>query len=293
MDLSGLVKIENFLSKIEDTFLKDYTYIKNYKKTNRCDTSLYRCTLTKKLFIIKKYNIKFESIYYNELNILKKLKLKVQNVSTYHNFFTCVNYAFLIINYKEGITLKEYNKTNILSEKDIYIIFYKLQKIIENLHDMNIHHRDITLDNIIINKKNNNFDVSIVDFSISCIYNKSEFKYKTCGKKLYYCPELYFNKKYNFKTDTYNLGLILYYLFSNNHPYYDNQYKLKIKLFSKNIFNDPVWKVVSDDAKNLIMWMLHINYNHRIEVNQIKHFPWIKSNYYFINNKRKIKEIKN
>lgn len=56
-----------------------------------------------------------------------------------------------------------------MKESKIKEIFYQIVLGVKHLHDKNLYHRDIKLDNILINK---DFIPKICDFGISIVHNK-------------------------------------------------------------------------------------------------------------------------
>lgn len=59
--------------------------------------------------------------------------------------------------------------TELLSEKEICKIFYKMTQAVYHCHENNIMHRDVKLDNFLINKVGpSEIDVKLADFGLAC-----------------------------------------------------------------------------------------------------------------------------
>ena len=87
----------------------------------------------------------------------------------------------------------------------------------------------------------------------------------THGTSYYIAPEVLQNK-YNEKCDVWSIGVMLYILLSGKPPFdgaNDTEITEKVLIGSYN-FDDPIWKSISDDAKNLVKSMMTYDYNKRV-----------------------------
>lgn len=88
--------------------------------------------------------------------------------------------------------------------------FYKILKGIEYLHLNNVIHRDLKLDNILIDK---NMNPKICDFGISSEYDKTKKILDTGGTPAYLSPEVIKAEgDVCLKSDVWSLGILLYLL---------------------------------------------------------------------------------
>ena len=60
------------------------------------------------------------------------------------------------------------------------------------IHQKHIVHRDIKIDNILINQvdQNEEYDVRIADFGLACFTYKDQALYQKCGTPGYVAPEI-------------------------------------------------------------------------------------------------------
>merc|ERR1712243_288589 len=105
-------------------------------------------------------------------------------MGTYKAFFT-TNYLVVEVEYAKGKEL-----FNVLMERKLHIrelihIYRQIVSAISYMHSHSIYHRDLKLENIIVDEQNN---VKIIDFGFCDVVGK---EYKLFCGSLYYCaPEM-------------------------------------------------------------------------------------------------------
>lgn len=85
------------------------------------------------------------------------------------------------------------------------------------LHGLNICHRDLKLENILIDERNN---VKLIDFGFSVCSSPDQKLKIFCGTPSYMAPEIVQKKDYSgFATDIWSLGILLYVMLTGNYPF--------------------------------------------------------------------------
>lgn len=106
------------------------------------------------------------------------------------------NHLNIVMEYLPGVSLGSYLKAQPngkICEKNCKKIFKFLVKALHYMHSMNIAHRDIKLENIILDKETN---PKIIDFGFStCIEPNTKIKI-FCGTPSYMAPEVVQRKDY-------------------------------------------------------------------------------------------------
>lgn len=99
--------------------------------------------------------------FYNEAKILAKFH-GIAGVVSVINFFYANGTAYLVMEYVDGITLKEYIKEHgpIAGERVLQMI-HPVIKALSAIHKTGIIHRDISPDNILVNQKE---ELVLIDF---------------------------------------------------------------------------------------------------------------------------------
>ncbi len=115
-----------------------------------------------------------------------------------------------------------------LTEEEIKTIFMQICEGLNYCHQKNIVHRDIKLENILLDEKNN---VKIIDFGFSVIIEPDKKLNIFCGTPSYMAPEIAGKVLYKgAPTDIWSLGIILYILLCGTFPFRGSTHSI-IELF--------------------------------------------------------------
>lgn len=97
-----------------------------------------------------------------------------------------------------------------LDEKEACRIFQQIISGIEYLQRLNIVHRDMKPENLLLD---HNMNIKIVDFGLSNTYQRNEKLKTACGSPCYAAPEMISGKQYNgVDVDIWSCGVVLYAL---------------------------------------------------------------------------------
>ena len=119
-----------------------------------------------------------------------------------------------------GISLLTYLKSmpnRRLDEKNSREIFLQVITGIKFCHLKNIYHRDVKLENLIIDKNN---QVKIIDFGFSANSPKDKYLNFFCGTPSYMPPEIVQKKEYlGSNADIWSCGILLYTMICGAFPF--------------------------------------------------------------------------
>ena len=226
-----------------------------YLIKRKIDNSLYALKQVKLSKMEKKEKI--SSL--NEIRLLASISHP--NIIAYKESFYDEKTATLnlILEYADGGDLQSKikerkNMKNYFKENTIWTFFIQMLIGLKNLHDHNIMHRDLKSANIFIMK---NGIIKLGDLNVAKIL-KNELLYSQTGTPYYASPEVWNNQPYNFKSDIWSLGCILYELCSLNLPFKGNNF---CEVY-KNIINgfyQPIPNVYSQHLKFIVNWLLQVN----------------------------------
>lgn len=208
---------------------------------------------------------------YKEVNLMKKLNHN-SIVKLLETLETDKYILIIMENIAGGDLLNFIKKRTKLNEKTARIIFKQLVKSIKYLHSNNIIHRDIKLDNILIDLNNN---IKLCDFGISKKINKGDILTDQCGTPAYIAPEIISSEKgyEGPPVDLWSSGVVLYAMLSGTVPFRANNHNDLHKLIIKGYFSEI--KDISREAKDLLHSLLEVNPKKRITVDQVLEHPWL------------------
>ena len=217
----------------------------------------------------------------DEIDILKSLD-HPDIVRIIESYNTKDSYV-LVTEYCEGGELYDQVR-NQLSETQIAVIFKQLLSGLAYLHSHNIVHRDLKLENILIQEIEKSkttaedlFTIKIIDFGTARIFDNKTKPQSIVGSSYYIAPEV-LNQKYGKECDLWSVGVILY-MFVVGHAPFDGCDDEEITgNIQKGIYkkDDKRWKKASKDVKDLIQKLLIYSPKKRLTALQALKHPWFK-----------------
>lgn len=213
-----------------------------------------------------------KKVVLDELNILK---VKHPSIIELKDFFVTKDYLVLCMEYCAGgdlftLTIKE----NPLPEARAGYIFKQILEGILHLHKLNIIHRDIKLENILLTEKGKD-EIKITDFGMSRIISRVNLATTQCGTLEYTAPEVFKFQPYGRECDYWSLGILLFDLLSSELPYTTVEEIVGSEHTPINL-SSPKWERVSDAAKELVRNLLVYNPDARWTIEQALQSTWIR-----------------
>ena len=148
-------------------------------------------------------------------------ELKHPNIVDFKNFYFDRNNAYIIMDYADGgdldIKIKEQKK---IDEKfpEGFVVqwFLELCDAIKYIHEQKIIHRDLKPKNIFLT---HDYHVKLGDLGIARALDNDNQAKTAIGTQPYLSPEIIEGKPYDFSTDIWDLGIILYEMIELRHPF--------------------------------------------------------------------------
>jgi NUAK family SNF1-like kinase len=209
--------------------------------------------LTRRLVAIKAINMDFmkdessKKKMSNEISILKSLRHP--NVVKLLETFEIEKHHLIVMELCPGGDLLNYvRKRRKLNEKYAKFVFKQIMEGMAYLHQNGVVHRDIKLDNILLDGHGN---IKIADFGVSRKVIDNEILFEQCGTPAYIAPEIVRELGYKgYPVDMWSSGVCLYAMLYGNVPFKANQMGdlNKMILDSQIEYKDTV----SEEARDLM-----------------------------------------
>ena len=233
--------------------------------TRKTDNKVYAM----KRVNIGKLNKKEKESSLNEIRILASLSH--QNIIGYKEAFfdESTNTLNIVMEFAEEGDLEKKIKNNLkkrlnFEEETIWKWIIQLLQGIKYLHDNKIMHRDLKCANIFLMK---NGLVKLGDLNVSKFAKLGMASTQT-GTPYYCSPEIWKEKSYDYKSDIWSLGCIIYEICSLKPPFRGTS----IKELRNNVLNGhylPIPSIYSRELSILISKMLVIDPHKRASANEL------------------------
>ena len=236
------------------------------------------------LKVIKKTSIIYQDDdhkFLKEIEIL--IKLEHPNIIKIYEYYTDdINY-YLITDYISNGELYNYvYKAKSFNERQTQYIMKQVLCAVNYLHLNNIAHRDIKLENILVEQEITSNDeqllnVKLIDFGTSNYVKTENTNYFTVkvGSPFYMAPEV-LNKKYNNKCDIWSCGVIMFMLLRGHPPFKGENQEELFKSIQNDIINYNEMTELSELAKELMSKMLERNVDLRYSADECLKHKWMK-----------------
>ncbi|CAK70666.1 unnamed protein product (macronuclear) [Paramecium tetraurelia] len=182
------------------------------------------------------------------------------------------NSYYIVTDYLEGDTLYNYIKTEAIKVINTYNAIQIILTALNYLASINIIHRDIKLENVLLQKPNDITSLKVIDFGLA-IYKYPLQKLSVCGTPGYIAPEIlkHADKEEYFteKCDIFSAGVIFFKLLTKKTLF---RAQNTIEIMEKNKicqinFQEFEFKL-QKEAINLLKGMLDPNPNTRYSAQQ-------------------------
>jgi serine/threonine protein kinase len=155
----------------------------------------------------------------SEIEILRALKH--DQISQLHRVYEDNDCVHLVLNRIHGENLLRFLlKNGTVSEVVAIGIAQQLFEVVEYVHCQNIMHRDIKIENIVIDE---NHLIHLLDFGHSAFVDpRNPYVTGVHGTPGYFAPEILRGEAYTYSADLFSIGVTLYILVIGQKPFAGN-----------------------------------------------------------------------
>ncbi|XP_069824123.1 serine/threonine-protein kinase 33 [Dendropsophus ebraccatus] len=195
--------------------------------------------------------------------------------------------VYLVMELCEGGELREIlARRKRLSESETRHIIHSLACAIAYLHKKDIVHRDLKLENILVqsadaaDSEEMMLNIKVTDFGLAVQkggVGSENMLQSTCGTPIYMAPEVINAHDYSQQCDIWSIGVIMYMLLSGDPPFMGSSEEKLFEHIKRGdlIFSSAVWQSVSEAAKDVLQKLLRVDPADRITANELLDHPWI------------------
>ena len=211
-----------------------------------------------------------------EISLLKRLN-HPHIIKLYETIDT-PKQLYLVMELAPGRSLRSYIRSKSsrkLLERDAFKVFRQIMSGIEYCHKMNVTHRDIKMENILID---DDLNVKLIDFGFSiCVPSTQRLKI-FCGTPSYMAPEIVAKKEYlGPPTDIWSLGILLFTLIVGHYPFRGISERDLFRNIMKGVVVYPI--DMSAEARSLIAKMISVNPTKRPTATEVMSEPIMGEEY--------------
>ncbi|KAK2946349.1 putative G2-specific protein kinase fin1 [Blattamonas nauphoetae] len=197
----------------------------------------------------------------------------------YHESFMDRNTLYIIMEYCDDGDLNGYfvqckKKCIRIPEDQVLNWFAQITLGLDFIHKKKILHRDIKAGNIFLTTKNM---CKLGDFGISrSLANTRDMAHTLVGTPYYMSPELSQNRPYDYKSDIWALGCLLYEMCTFCHPFEAQNYQQLVQRIARGFYKPIPTPPYSKNLSTLVDKMLKQNPADRPTTDQILDLPFIR-----------------
>lgn len=231
--------------------------------------------------IIRRRNLrKFEEKdMMTEADIMRDL-CGMENVVEFEDFFAEDDHFYIVQGLaRGGDVFERIAKRQLYNEQDARSVAIKLLQTIRKLHDRDLIHRDIKLENILLANSADPTSVLLADFGFATYLPESGLVTRRCGTPAYCAPEVWKKQPYGKSCDAWSLGTVMFMLFTGRPPFGNGDAKecLRRACRGELHFHGREWELVSEEAKEVIRGLLQADPTKRWTAEQALQSTWIQS----------------
>ena len=279
---SGTVRSTETNRGIAGTFLDDYEFGKQLGQGAYAIAKLAHHRPSKRTVAVKIYE-KFKLLdphkrkaVSREIRILQKLRHP--HILQFIDALDSAKQVYIVTEYISGGSLHGLLKkqpTRRLTEDVAKRLFKQICEGLKYLHERQVIHRDIKLENILLEGDNEDaLTVKIIDFGFSTVVSPGKKIRVFCGTPSYMAPEIV-NKTENIDThtDVWAAGVVLFAMLAGSFPFKGINDRELYRNITKGVFH--LQSSLSQQCKAFVQKLIEVDVIKRINMADAIRDPWL------------------
>ncbi|KAK7796888.1 hypothetical protein U0070_011670 [Myodes glareolus] len=208
-----------------------------------------------------------------ELNIMKELD-HPYIIKLFH-IIDSRDHTYMVLEFAvHGDLVKHIERGGPLQQKQAQHIFCQMACAVHYCHDNDIAHRDIKLENILLDGKGN---IKLCDFGLAIRVSSGQKCKGFCGTVEYGAPELFGDTEYDARAaDIWSMAVVLYVMVTASFPF-----KAKTYPDMKELMLNPIYYIPSTLYQNVLLvhligHLFTVKPEQRPTICDIRQHEWIK-----------------
>mmetsp|Transcript_30216 Transcript_30216/g.100041 ORF Transcript_30216/g.100041 Transcript_30216/m.100041 type:complete len:1060 (-) Transcript_30216:13-3192(-) len=243
--------------------------------------TVYRCCRNEEYFAVKVIHLqkmRMQQQYSHILRILSRetsllLALRHDKIVQLRDVFETPDQLYLVLDLVEGGDLYDHIVSNGRMQEDhSRYVLAQLVDALMYIHSKNIVHRDLKLDNILIDSVRSHpgcMEVKVADFGHSKSIRDGYTQALTaCGTPQYWAPEQQkagISGSYDERVDIWSLGVVLYAMLTGTLPFDSTAASQSAKFKFRG----------SRQAEELLRGLIRVAPEHRMSLEEVLKSPWV------------------
>lgn len=224
--------------------------------------------------------------FHNEVHI--QMHLDHPNIVKLYEVFKDARFYYLVMELCTGGELfdriveeADKHEGQAFGEAQAAKIMQQILGAVHYMHGNNFAHRDIKPENFLMQNKDRDAAIKVIDFGLAKEFKPGESNLKTkAGTPYYVAPQVLLSSSsgYNEKCDIWSCGVLCYIILCGYPPFYGERDPdiLKMVKAGRFEFPSPDWDDVSADAKSIISDMLTFRPENRPSAGRLLEHPWFR-----------------
>jgi calcium/calmodulin-dependent protein kinase I len=219
------------------------------------------------------------AILRDEITVLKYLRGAPFIIRLY-DVFQEANMTYLVLEeMKGGDLLHRIVDKEVYTEREARQLCKILFSAVNFCHMRQIAHRDIKLENLLLQEENNDATIKLADFGFAKKVKRANGLKTMLGTPSFMAPEIYDLRKegYDQRCDLWSVGVVVFCLLGGYLPFEGSNVKEISILVMRGefVFHDEYWRDVSPSAKKLISALMQVDPSHRLSAQQALCSRWM------------------